>query len=122
MNQAKSKSILILERHELLRDSLKEILSIEGFHTEYSYDGVSGIDKAKETLPDLIICASQFPDIDCWDVILALRRNSSTRKIPFICISDNPLCDHSQKQRKRVSVLTKPFTIDKLLNTISGYM
>ncbi len=122
MNQAKAKSILILEGHELLRDSLEEILTIEGFNTGYSFDGVSGIAKAKETLPDLIICASQFPDIDCWEVILALRKNRSTNKIPFICISDNPLCDLSQKQRNQVSIITKPFRIEKLLNTISGYV
>ncbi len=121
MNQAKAKSILILEGHELLRDSLEEILSIEGFHTGYSHDGISGITKAKETLPDVIICASQFPDLDCWDVILALRKNKETRNIPFICISDNPLCDLAQLHRKRVSIITKPFSIEELLSTISEY-
>lgn len=117
MTQAKS--ILILEGHEQLSDSLVELLSIEGFDIGCSYDGVSGIDMAKKTLPDLIICASQFSDIDCWEVVHALRRNKSTRKIPFICISDNPICDLTQIPRKRVSILTKPFTVEQLLEAIS---
>lgn len=120
MNQAKAKSILILEGHELFRDTLEELLSIEGFDIDCSYDGVSGIDMAKKTLPDLIICASQFSDIDCWEVILALRRNKATRSVPFICISDNPLCDLNQVPRKHVTVLTKPFTVEQLLQEISN--
>jgi DNA-binding response OmpR family regulator len=57
-----------------------ELLSIEGFNIESSHDGVSEIILAKETLPDLILCASKFLDLDCWDVIHALRRNKSTKK------------------------------------------
>lgn len=119
MTQAKAKSILILEGHEQLSDSLVELLSIEGFDIKSSHDGLSGIDMAKKTLPDLIICASQFLDIDCWEVILALRKNKATRTVPFLCISDNPLSDLSQMHRKQVTILTKPFTVNQLLSTIS---
>jgi DNA-binding response OmpR family regulator len=56
------------------------LLSIEGFNNQSSHDGVLGIILAKETLPNLILCASKFLDLDCWDVIHALRRNKSTKK------------------------------------------
>ncbi len=73
-----SKKILIIESHNSFREPLKELLLLRGYEVIVAQNGLEGLQIAKQKLPSLIICASKFQDIDCWELKQALKKDSLT--------------------------------------------
>lgn len=116
----KAKKILIIEHDLSLREALAELLSLEGYEVFETENGYLGLQLAKKHLPDLILCSRMFADINCWDVLRALKEDETTKQIPFIFLSSKPIGEEHQKMEKNkdVIVLIKPFSIEKLKKTI----
>lgn len=64
-----SKKILLIEREEILRKSLSELLTFQGYDLLEARNGYIGLHYAKVYLPDLVICARMFSDMDGWEVL-----------------------------------------------------
>lgn len=114
----KSTHILILERDVSFRETLAETLMLEDYVVSQAECGLEGIQLATEIFPDLILCASAFSDIHCWQIIRALRKEKSTRHIKFICLSSKPIKDEGNAKLEGDLVLIKPFDSKRLLDAI----
>jgi len=116
----KTKKILILEDDTSLRGNLVEVFNMKSFDVFKADNGYMGIQIAKEHLPDIILCARMFADLDCLDVFQALQREEQTQKIPFIFLSSNPSGERHQKMIKNQipKILTKPFSIQELMDLV----
>jgi len=112
------RKILVLEKDDSLRDTLVEALTLEGYDLNQAKTGYAGIELAKKHLPDLIICASQFSDLSCWDIFKQLRKEKPTRHIRFICLSSRILRDEYERRMEGVTIIRKPFKNKKLVETI----
>ncbi|MCB0632847.1 MAG: response regulator [Saprospiraceae bacterium] len=114
------KKILIIERHDPLRESIAEFLALYNFRVFEAQTGYQGLQLAREEAPDLIICARNFFDCSCWQILEELRKEGSTRETPFIFLSSKPAGEQHEKLsgQKAVSILIKPFSMDDLLKTI----
>jgi DNA-binding response OmpR family regulator len=75
--------MLVIEDQEPLRGQVIEILQLEGFEAVGADDGVIGAQKAREYLPDLIICDVMMPRLDGYGVLLELQNNPATVAIPL---------------------------------------
>lgn len=116
------KKILVIEDDEDIRESIEEMLSAEDFDVITAEDGRTGVELAQETIPDLIICDVMMPELDGFGVVSELRQNSSTQTIPFIFLTARAA---KVDRRQGMSLgaddyLTKPFTIDELLDAIAA--
>jgi DNA-binding response OmpR family regulator len=63
----------------------------------------------------------KMPDMDGYEVIRHLRREQTTRGIPVIIITGNPLDDYDQVRILGMGVehmLTKPFSVESLVEEI----
>jgi CheY-like chemotaxis protein len=78
------KMILVIEDNEDIRETLAELLTLEGFVVETADCGLYGLQLAREFKPDLIICDILMPGLDGYGVLLSLRQNKQTCDIPFI--------------------------------------
>ncbi|WP_295619152.1 response regulator [Chamaesiphon sp. GL140_3_metabinner_50] len=80
-----------------------------------------GVQLAQEHHPDLIICDVMMPELDGYDVLIALRQDPSTIKIPFIFLSAKAAKDDFRKGMSLGAddYLTKPFTPRDLREAIS---
>ena len=56
-------------------------------------DGLSGVRKAVELRPDLVLLDMQLPDIDGHEVLRRLRADAATENIPVIALSANAMPD-----------------------------
>ncbi|MFY9513382.1 MAG: response regulator, partial [Rubrivivax sp.] len=56
-------------------------------------DGLSGVAKARELRPDLVLLDMQLPDIDGHEVLRRLRADGGTAAIPVIALSANAMPD-----------------------------
>jgi two-component system, sensor histidine kinase and response regulator len=81
------KKILIIDDEHDNCKLLCDILSAEGYDVLTAMDGMTGIQLAQETLPDLIVSDVNMPDLGGYDVLKALRENPATLSIPFIFLS-----------------------------------
>ncbi len=114
------KKILVVEDEASLRKDIIEMLTYEGFDVIGAENGKVGIAQAQQHLPDLIICDIMMPELNGYDVLAELRRETKTATIPFIFLTARTdKMDRRQGMEQGADdYLTKPFAIQELLRTI----
>ena len=80
-------TILIIEDEEILRLTLADRLTMEGFRVHAAANGKDGLSQAKEHLPDLILCDIMMPEMDGYGVLRGLQLDAQTAAIPFIFLT-----------------------------------
>jgi CheY-like chemotaxis protein len=85
-------------------------------------DGRTGLVRADQMRPDLVLLDLELPDISGEQVLAALRTSAATRDIPVIVISGD--IDPAVHQRILASgaqyFLVKPYEITDLLSAVDG--
>ena len=116
--------ILVIEDEEFIRDNLIELLEIEGFEAIGAENGFVGVQLAKESQPDLILCDVMMPELDGYGVLSALRRDSATAAIPFMFLTASADRNNLQKIREMGmnDYILKKFNIDKFLAAIANLL
>lgn len=115
------KRILFIDDNEPFRVSFSRILERQGFHVTQAGDGLVGLKRFKEELPDLVICDLIMPEMEGMETIQELLRARPDLKI--IAISGggrvNPL-DYLKiaQMMGAVEKLAKPFSSDELISVI----
>jgi CheY-like chemotaxis protein len=114
------KKILLIEDEEIIRFNLMNFLQNNGFYTLSSGDGLTGLQIAREAIPDLIISNVGLPRLNGYEVLKELRSNPATASIPFILLTAQaPQPELLQKlQIELHQFLMKPYTPNELLQTI----
>ncbi len=113
--------ILIIEDTVLLRENIADALELEGYEVIHADDGHSGIVKARECMPDLILCDIMMPDMNGYEVLKLLKTTDGQVPFPFIFIT--ALAERKDFREGMElgadDYLVKPFTINELLNAIN---
>ena len=66
---------------------LQDRLEHEGYKVLTAYNGKSGIEKAQNELPDLILLDVMMPDINGFEVCKTLVNDGRTSDIPIILVT-----------------------------------
>lgn len=116
------KTILLIEDDRALRENTKELLELSGYSVMTAPNGKTGIQVAKENMPDIIICDIMMPVIDGYGVLENLSSDEKTKQIPFIFLSAKT--EHKEI-RKGMDLgaddyLTKPFEEEDLISAIES--
>lgn len=81
------KKILVIEDEKDLADLLVFNLEKEGFKMFCSYDGLSGLETAKQTKPDLLLLDLMLPGLMGTEICKELRKDPRTEKIPVLMLT-----------------------------------
>lgn len=116
------KKLLLIEDNEDVRENTAGILELEGYKVATAENGKLGVKIATQLLPDIIICDIMMPELDGYEVLQKLNRNSKTSSIPFIFLTAKT---EKVDMRKGMNLgaddyLTKPFTEHELLEAIES--
>ncbi|WP_299102955.1 response regulator [uncultured Winogradskyella sp.] len=116
------KHILLIEDDVILRENTAELLELSGYNVDTAPNGKIGVEKAKEVLPDIIVCDIMMPELDGYGVLQAISKNQATKYIPFIFLSAKT---ERQDVRKGMDLgaddyITKPFGEDELTSAIES--
>ena len=70
--------ILVIEDNHDTADIMQSLLRLLGFRAEVAYTGPEGIEAAKRTAPDVVLCDLGLPDMDGFAVARTLRQTPAT--------------------------------------------
>ncbi|MFP3939895.1 MAG: ATP-binding protein [Thermoanaerobaculia bacterium] len=118
-------SVLLIDDHRDSAEGLAELLRAQGHRVGVSYDGESGIDAARRTLPDVVISDLGLPGLDGYGVARTLRESFGTRSPRLVALSGYGDAATVEKalQAGFDHHLTKPVdpaALQKLLGAIAG--
>ena len=117
-----NKTILVIEDHDDIRESVVEILEMAGYNVLHAAEGKSGIDLALKHLPNLILCDIMMPVLDGYGVLYLLGKHEETVNIPLIFLTAKAERSDVRKAMEMGAddYLIKPFDDMELLNAIES--
>ena len=116
------RKILLIEDDVTVRENTAELLELSNYDVISASNGKLGVEKARQNLPDIIVCDIMMPEMDGYGVLKELSENTETANIPFIFLSAKT--EHKDI-RKGMDLgaddyLTKPFEEEDLLSAIES--
>ena len=109
-------TIMVAEDSPDSREMMQLLLQIKGYDVVSAGDGLSALEVALRTVPDLILIDLQLPKLDGLSVAQNLRRHPKTREVPIIVLSG-----HDPERYKQAAMaagcngyLLKPIDFDRL--------
>jgi CheY-like chemotaxis protein/anti-sigma regulatory factor (Ser/Thr protein kinase) len=93
----------------------------EGIRFEHAPDGASGIERARALRPDLVLLDMQLPDMTGDDVLVLLREDEATRRLPVVSLSASAMPDDVKRAREggATDYWTKPLDLNDFLANVS---
>ena len=82
------KKVLIIDDEKGFCSVVKMDLQLtQKFDVEIAYNGIEGIDKAKNFKPDVILLDLMMPDMNGFEVLKILKEDKGTKYIPIIMLT-----------------------------------
>jgi len=101
-------TILVVDDNVQLQIAFKKILTSSKYNVELAGDGEEGLRLARTIRPDVILLDMMLPKLSGLEVLLALKRDRATERIPVIALSGLPSSNDAKLRRDgAVSFLQK---------------
>jgi signal transduction histidine kinase/DNA-binding response OmpR family regulator/ligand-binding sensor domain-containing protein len=113
--------VLIIEDNRDLTEYLRDCLS-PYYQLDFAPNGKIGIEKALDTIPDLIISDVMMPEKDGFEVCGILKKDVRTSHIPIVLLTAKAEVEHriAGLQRGADAYLAKPFHEAELRATLNN--
>lgn len=104
--------------------NLKVVESLFQYHSNLylltASNGASGIEQARQYLPDVILLDIHLPDINGFNVLSRLKQDDRTRHIPVMALSADAMPLDIERGMKAgfTDYLTKPIKLDLLMQAL----
>ncbi|MDP2885662.1 MAG: response regulator [Ignavibacteria bacterium] len=115
-------TILIIDDNSIERQTVQRALQKAGYTALAATDGTTGIEIAKEHLPDLIICDINMPELSGFDTLKMLKEDPQIKGIPFVFITGSveAMAGKLGRQLGAEEYIEKPFSFSKLLAIVNS--
>ena len=115
--------ILIADDEQYIRALVRRLLS-DKFAVLEASDGEAAVDMARQHNPSLILMDIMMPNIGGYDACSTIKNDQSTEKIPVVMLTGLGY-ELNKKLAEAIGAdgyITKPFTLEKLLDTIGKFL
>ena len=116
--------ILLVDDEQDIVEVTKVRLESRGFEVVCAYDGLDGLNKAKEVKPDLVLLDLFMPVMHGFEVCKKLKQDPELKDIPVILFSAGDCKASCPKEAKGVGAadfVAKPFDVEELVDKIRFY-
>jgi CheY-like chemotaxis protein len=118
--------VLVIDDDASVRRLLHTALEKQGFLVETAGDGESGLARAREHHPGLILLDLHMPGMDGTAVLRALKESETTAEIPVITMTGSPGLKTTDRARVLAlgasDFVLKPFDLDLLTEEIRLFL
>ncbi len=108
-------SILIIDDEQEIRESLEQVLKLEGYRPASASTAEEGLQKAEEELFDLVLLDVSLPDRNGLEVLRALKHGSPDTGVIMITAYDSGQTAFQASKQGADSYIPKPWDNDRLL-------
>ncbi len=95
-SEGNRRKILIIEDGRDAAESLRMLLSLQGFEVAVAHTGPDGVKEARRFLPEVVVCDLGLPGMSGFEVARALRAYPATATALLVCLSG-----YGQEQDRR---------------------
>jgi CheY-like chemotaxis protein len=116
-----TRTVLVIEDNLDSGQTLADVLALNGHRVQVATDGRSGIAKAREMKPDVILCDIGLPDVDGYEVARTLRADPALQATYLVALSGYAQEDDRRRATRAGfdAHLPKPSAIGDLLALLS---
>ncbi|MFH1656687.1 MAG: response regulator [Candidatus Nealsonbacteria bacterium] len=82
------KNILLIEDDPFLSDIYSTKLKRSGFDVRVAIDGEDAFEKIKEKMPDLALLDIVLPNIDGWEFLRKIKKDSALSSLKIVILSN----------------------------------
>ncbi|MDB4324168.1 response regulator [Crocinitomicaceae bacterium] len=115
------RKILTIEDEKELRETLTDILEVNGYNVFQAADGEEGVKVFKNTAPNLVICDVNMPKMDgleCLEILKTLVPESEFPPFIFLTAKTKEEIVSSGMDLDAVDFIAKPYSASELLKLI----
>lgn len=116
--------VLVIDDDSPVRTVIRFLLERESYFVDEAENGRNGLETARRTRPNLILCDLDMPVMDGFETLMRLRADPDFRTIPVIVVS-GLITDETERTLMRLganAVLRKPFSIVTLANLVRSHL
>ncbi len=110
--------VLIVDDYLDAREMYSEFLRFSGFDVIEAADGKEALQRAFETLPDIIVMDLSLPGMDGWEAARRLKADARTSAIPVMVLTGRPLDDERLVDANYDAYVMKPCLPEDLVTRI----
>ena len=114
-------SVLLVEDDRDGRQMYAFWLTEAGFRVDQAHNGLQALERALETVPDIVVTDLNIPGIDGFELTRRLKLDTRTSRVPVVAVTGYAAfaADPGRAQRAGCDVvLEKPCTPEELESTI----
>ncbi len=118
------RKILIVDDEPYILNILDFSLEAEGYSVLQAADGDEALRMAAEHAPDLIIMDVMMPRLDGFETCRRLKKDAKTKDIPVVMLTARNSREDRDRgdEVKADGFMTKPFSPQRLLETVQEYL
>lgn len=112
-------TILVVDDDAAMRDTMFDILALDGHEVVLADDGNTGIKRFRDSMPDLVITDIQMPGTDGIELLEQLK--TEFMGVPVIIMSGSTsISDFEEAVKSSASrVIRKPFEVNTILGAVA---
>ena len=113
--------ILIVDDDPFITELMKMLISMEGHQPTTINDSTKAFEAAESIQPDLITLDLMMPGLSGFELCEILHKDSRLSSVPILVVSakDDPASRERAIATGASDYITKPFTVDELMNKIT---
>ncbi|MCY3413365.1 MAG: response regulator [Candidatus Heimdallarchaeota archaeon] len=118
------KRILVIEDNEENIYLIRFILKKKGHEVIEARDGLSGVEKAKSSQPDIILMDIQLPKMNGYDATKNIRQDPNLKDIPIIAITSFAMPGDKRKclDAGCSYYIEKPINPEQFIEVVDRYL
>ena len=114
--------VLVIEDNVDASESLRDVLELDGHIVELSRSGPDGLEKAREFIPDVVLCDIGLPGMDGYETARAFRAEERLKAISLVALTGYAGSEDQLKARQAGfdHHLAKPLDFTALARIFAG--
>ena len=118
MSGMKEGRVLVVDDEPMVRETLGQVLSDEGYVVDLAVDGETALERVHATRPDAILLDLMMPGMNGRQFLQALRDETAYANVPVMIMTAVHGLEISATLGAS-DVVEKPFNVDELLNKVA---
>ena len=119
MKEGREGRVLVVDDEPMLRDTLGNMLSDEGYVVDLAVDGEEALDRVHEVRPDAILLDLMMPKMNGRQFLQALRAEPVYADVPVLIMTAVHGLEVNLANVGASELVEKPFDVEDLLNKVA---